>query len=79
MRRISIPIEDDLFETLRTLIPDRVRSETYRCLFRMMLRCQETNMNTYVVDDILNERLVLARRQDIKPEILEVYDGKATA
>lgn len=69
-------MEDEEIEQL-SFIPRGVRSEVFRRILKVLIQCQRTNFNTYVVEDILNDRIVLAKLDQLLPEHRRVYDKKA--
>ena len=74
MPRIAVPVDEELFKAIDTLIPSGIKAEVFRCLLRLLINTQISEMNTYVVDDLMNNRLALAKRDQLLPELKAVVD-----
>ena len=59
-------------------IPNGIKSEVYRSLLRLLIKTQKSNLNVYVADDLINERLILARVDQLKPELQEMLNAQTT-
>lgn len=78
MKRVAIPVSEELIEKLE-FIPTGVRSEVIRHLLRILVATQESNMNIYVAEDLLQDRLVLVKRDQVKEGVIpEAYNVTTT-
>lgn len=73
MHRLSIPVDEDLFNALK-FIPSGMRSEVCRSLLVMLMVAQQTNLGKYVVHELLQNELVIARIDDIVPGKRREYE-----
>ena len=78
MPRLAVDMDEEMYEQTK-FIPQGIRAEVFRCLLRLLIQAQIKEINTYVADDLLNNRLVLARLEDIIEEKREVYSGQTTS
>ena len=61
--RLSFAIDEELMSDLKLFIPDQLRSEAFRALMRLLIKTQKDS-NIYVVDDLINDRLVLQKESE---------------
>lgn len=64
-KRIHFLVDEETKEQLN-FIPEGIRAEVYRSLLRLLIRTQMTNLNIYVAEDIIQDRLILARPDQLK-------------
>lgn len=61
MKRVAIPVEEELYDDLK-FIPKGIRAEAFRCLLRLLINTQRTT-NVYIIDDLINERLSIVKSE----------------
>lgn len=64
MKRLAIPVDDEMAEEIK-FIPDGLRAEVFRRLISIVIETQKSNMNLYIVDDIINNRVILVKRDQV--------------
>lgn len=73
MKRIPIDVSDEMHAQLK-FIPVNLRSEVLRSLIAVMIRTQMSNVNRYVPEDIINDRLMLVRKDQVHPDLLAMFE-----
>lgn len=71
--RLVIPVDEETFQGVK-FIPDGIRAEVYRSLIRILIQTQKSDLNTYIADDLVNDRMMLVRKDQVKEEFLKVYE-----
>lgn len=69
MKRIAIPIDDEMAKQIK-FIPDGLRAEVLRSLIAIIIETQRSNMNIYIVDDIINGRVVLVKKDQVRKGVI---------
>ncbi len=75
MPRLAVDMDEEMYQQTK-FIPSGIRAEVFRCLLRLLINAQVNNINRYIADDLLNDRLVLAKIEDIAEDKQEKYRGQ---
>ena len=65
--RLSFAVDEELLSDLKTFIPNQLRSEVFRSLLRLLLKTQ-SNSNVYVIEDLINDRLEMVKKELVNAE-----------
>jgi hypothetical protein len=72
-KRITFLVEEEVYSQMK-FIPQGSQSEVLRQLCRLIIRTQRSNLNRYVAEDILKERLMLIDKDQVKEEFVEMFN-----
>ena len=72
--RITFLVEEEIYEQMK-FIPKGTQSEVLRQLCRLMIKSQKSNLNRYIAEDILKERLMLVDITQVTEEARELFNS----